>query len=190
MRKIKHLTLALSLLLSAGIVFGQAEKSASISNQLVLKNQKIISVNDISPSAHKTSTSTNYPKTQWDILYYFNALAGGEQAVETDGNFIYTTNWGGTGTFHKYDMTGTWVSDFTITGVSAIRDLAFDGTYFYGAAANMSLFKIDLGLPVFLISRTTRIPWRSDSSRRSLIPMIFLSVANWAIFCTSSALLT
>ncbi|PIX36532.1 MAG: hypothetical protein COZ59_00590, partial [Bacteroidetes bacterium CG_4_8_14_3_um_filter_31_14] len=143
MRKIKHLTLALSLLLSAGIVFGQAEKSASISNQLVLKNQKIISVNDISPSAHKTSTSTNYPKTQWDILYYFNALAGGEQAVETDGNFIYTTNWGGTGTFHKYDMTGTWVSDFTITGVSAIRDLAFDGTYFYGAAANMSLFKID-----------------------------------------------
>ena len=39
MRKIKHLTLALSLLLSAGIVFGQAEKSASISNQLVLKNQ-------------------------------------------------------------------------------------------------------------------------------------------------------
>ncbi|PIX33013.1 MAG: hypothetical protein COZ59_10955, partial [Bacteroidetes bacterium CG_4_8_14_3_um_filter_31_14] len=120
-----------------------AEKSASISNQLVLKNQKIISVNDISPSAHKTSTSTNSPKTQWDIMYSFNATAAGQQAVETDGNFIYTTDWAGTGTFHKYTMTGTFVSDFTITGASAVRDLAFDGTYFYGAAANMSLFKMD-----------------------------------------------
>ncbi len=146
----KHLTLALFMLLSAGIMFGQTEKSALkkdssplSTKESVLKNQKNASV-DISPTAHKTGFSTNTPKVQWDIMYSFNTTAGGsQQAVETDGNFIYTTNWNGTGTFHKYTMTGTFVSDFTITGANAIRDLAFDGTYFYGAAANMSLFKMD-----------------------------------------------
>ena len=147
----KHLTLALSLLLFAGIVFGQTKnlaikKESSPKNvkESILKSQKTLSLSDVSSTAFQNSSSSNAPKAQWDILYQFNTLAGGsEQAVETDGNFIYTTNWSGAGVFHKYTMTGTWVSDFTIAGATAIRDLAFDGTYFYGASANMSLKKMD-----------------------------------------------
>jgi hypothetical protein len=147
----KHLTLALSLLLFAGIVFGQTknlaikkESSSKNVKESILKSQKTLSLSDVSSTAFQNSSSSNAPKAQWDILYQFNTLAGGsEQAVETDGNFIYTTNWSGAGVFHKYTMTGTWVSDFTIAGATAIRDLAFDGTYFYGASANMSLKKMD-----------------------------------------------
>jgi hypothetical protein len=79
----------------------------------------------------------------WDLQFtwptYYN---DGEAGCESDGNFIYTAKWNGD-RFSKYTLDGTWVEDFTIPGVTNVRDLAYDGTYFYGAAANTSVFQMD-----------------------------------------------
>ena len=69
-------------------------------------------------------------------------VGGGEAGIETDGQYIYTTKWNGT-EFYKYDMSGNYLETFTCGSASNVRDLAYDGTYFYGAAANTSLFQMD-----------------------------------------------
>ena len=63
--------------------------------------------------------------------------------TETDGVNIYTTTWNG-GDFSRYDMAGSHLSDFTITGVGNVRDMTYDGTYFYGSDASMYIFILDL----------------------------------------------
>jgi hypothetical protein len=41
-------------------------------------------------------------------------------------------------------MDGTYVGSFTVGPVSGLRDLTYDGTHFYGAAANTTVFEMDL----------------------------------------------
>lgn len=65
-----------------------------------------------------------------------------EAGIETDGNFIYTTEWGGNG-FFKYDLDGNFIEEFTIPDTYAIRDLAYDGTHFYGGSASLEVFEMD-----------------------------------------------
>jgi len=72
-----------------------------------------------------------------------NALVAASPGIETDGANFYTTLWNG-GDFHRYDMDGTNGVTFTVAGVANIRDMAYDGQYFYGAAADMTLFQMDL----------------------------------------------
>jgi hypothetical protein len=73
---------------------------------------------------------------------YPAAVGGGEAGIETDGSFIYTTKWNGN-EFYKYSMNGTFIETFTIDGVSGIRDLAWNGTYFYGSPASLTVFEMD-----------------------------------------------
>ncbi len=79
---------------------------------------------------------------QWDILWTFNASAGSQAGIETDGNHVYCPTWNST-TITRYDMDGANPTDFTIAGVTGLRDLAYDGTYFYGASATMALKVMD-----------------------------------------------
>jgi len=69
--------------------------------------------------------------------------ASGEAGTECDGNYIYTTKWNGTGNFFRYELDGTFIGQFYIAGTAGVRDLAYDGVYMYGAAANTSLFEMD-----------------------------------------------
>ncbi len=69
-------------------------------------------------------------------------IGGGEAGIETDGQNIYTTKWNGVD-FYKYDMSGTYLETFTCGSAGNVRDLAYDGTYFYGAAATTSLYQMD-----------------------------------------------
>ncbi len=75
----------------------------------------------------------------WDMPV---GVGGGEAGIETDGNYIYTTKWNGT-EFYKYDMSGNYIETFSCGSASNVRDLAFDGTYFYGAAASPAMFQMD-----------------------------------------------
>ena len=93
------------------------------------------------------STATfNGSRDLWDILYGFEmdgpsgltGLAGGE----SDGEFIYAPVWSAN-SIAKFNPDGTFVETFTIPGVSGLRDLAFDGTYMYGAAAATTVWKMD-----------------------------------------------
>ncbi len=82
----------------------------------------------------------------WDIFYGFQmegpsgltGLAG----AETDGEFIYAPVWS-SNNIVKFATDGTFIETFTIPGVSGLRDLAFDGTYMYGAAAATTVWEMD-----------------------------------------------
>ncbi len=80
-------------------------------------------------------------------------VGGGEAGIECDGNFIYTTEWDGTH-FYKYELDGTFIGSFTCDGASEVRDLAWDGTYFYGSAANSIVFQMDFNNGI-LVSQFT-----------------------------------
>jgi hypothetical protein len=87
----------------------------------------------------------NYTPTDapYDLQFeYAAAVATGEAGIETDGNYMYTTLWNGT-EFCKYEMDGTYVETFGCGSAAAIRDLAYDGTYFYGGAASTTVFEMD-----------------------------------------------
>jgi len=79
----------------------------------------------------------------YDLQFeYPVGVGGGEAGIETDENYIYTTKWNGAD-FYRYETDGTYIGSFTIAGASAVRDLAYDGTYFYGGAAATTVFEMD-----------------------------------------------
>lgn len=82
-------------------------------------------------------------RATWDILDDFTTSAASEQGICTDGQFIYTAFWNAAGQFGKYDLAGNFIETFTISGAGAIRDLTYDGTYFYGGAASNVLYQMD-----------------------------------------------
>ncbi|HPO63794.1 MAG TPA: hypothetical protein PK762_12000, partial [Candidatus Kapabacteria bacterium] len=74
---------------------------------------------------------------EWDMLwsYDISAAAGeGQAGVETDGMYLYTAFWG-SGNFAKFDLDGNWIETFSVPGAQNIKDLAFDGEFFYGSNA-------------------------------------------------------
>jgi hypothetical protein len=112
--------------------------------------QKPTVTEDLSPDIRGGSISLT--EALWDLqLSWVPGFAGGEAGMETDGNYFYTTQWNaGSGTFYKYEMDGTYLGPFTIAGCQDIRDLAYDGQYFYGAAANTTLYILDLANEVLI----------------------------------------
>lgn len=80
----------------------------------------------------------------WDVLYSFDDTDPSHAGIETDGTYIYTPKWNDS-TFHKFTMNGSFVEEFTIDGVSGIRDMAYDGTYFYGGTAGSTIYVMDMG---------------------------------------------
>jgi len=80
----------------------------------------------------------------WDIQIMFNpvAAAASQAGVETDGEYIYTAVWNA-GDFVKFDLAGNHLETFQISGVAGIRDMAYDGEYFYGGAASSPIYQMD-----------------------------------------------
>jgi hypothetical protein len=84
----------------------------------------------------------------WDLLGVFDigatgqTGANGNAGAEFDGTYMYSTRWA-SNLIHRYDTTGTLVEEFSIAGVSGLRDLAYDGTYMYGGAASSTIYKMD-----------------------------------------------
>ena len=80
----------------------------------------------------------------WTFVDSFVTSTGRQHAVVSDGNNIYTAAWGKSTTvlsmFYKYDMAGNLIEEFDVAGVSNsdnyVRDMTFDGTYFYGCDAH------------------------------------------------------
>ncbi|NQV19620.1 MAG: hypothetical protein HQ534_13905, partial [Armatimonadetes bacterium] len=109
-----------------------------------VKVRQEVQTNDRDPLASNHSYGTPPTDDLFDLQFNWPvAVATGEAGLETDGNYIYTTEWNGAGGFFRYNMDGTYVGTFTIPGAQFVRDLAYDGQYFYGAAANNSLREMD-----------------------------------------------
>jgi hypothetical protein len=99
-----------------------------------------------SPYQQKVATNPNQ-ESMWDLMLSFDvtALSGaaGNAGAEWDGAYFYSTRWA-SNLIHKYNSTGTaLIEEFSIPGVSNLRDLAFDGTYMYGGAASNTIYQMD-----------------------------------------------
>jgi len=73
----------------------------------------------------------------------------GEYGVNTNGSDIYVTQWYGN-LIARYDEFGTVYDTFSIPGVSHIRDLAYDGQYYYGSPFESFFYILDLDNKVLI----------------------------------------
>lgn len=97
-------------------------------------------------------------RVAWDLVASFEvASAGAEQGIASDGNYLYTAFWNSAGEFGKYNLDGTFIEYFDITNVAAIRDLTYDGQYFYGGAGSSTLYKMDFTNKVLVSQVTTQV---------------------------------
>jgi len=88
----------------------------------------------------------NDGRDAWDFVKSFQTLSGGEQGVACDGNYIYTSTWSSSYpgySFGKYTLDGEFVETFSFNNVQGIRDLTYDGTYFYGGCCTSTLYVMD-----------------------------------------------
>ena len=87
-------------------------------------------------------------RDMWDYVTSFNCATGRQYGVATDNEFIYTSVHSPSSTvtnqFYKYDLEGNFIECFDIDGCEYIRDLAFDGQYFYGSDVTNKLYCVDL----------------------------------------------
>ena len=110
------------------------------------QRSNISPVVDQTPYRQKVEINSNQ-EAQWDLLLSFDvtALSGsaGNAGAEWDGTYFYSTRWA-SNLIHKYNANGTsLVEQFSIPGVSGLRDLAFDGQYMYGGAASNTIYQMD-----------------------------------------------
>jgi len=96
-------------------------------------------------------------RSLWDSIQTFTTQFSAEQAIATDGFFIYTSSWQRPGEFNRYTPEGEYVETFVIENVGMIRNMSYDGTYFYGTEASNIIFKLDLDNQVLVDSITTDI---------------------------------
>ena len=97
-------------------------------------------------------------RSLWDSIQTFATRENAEQAIATDGFFIYTASWMRPGEFNRYTPNGEYVETFYVENVGSIRNLSYDGTYFYGTEATNIIFKIDLDNQMLVDSIETDIP--------------------------------
>jgi hypothetical protein len=120
--------------------------AASISGQGILPSM------DADPNSSGV-VSPGGTEAMWDLQFVINAdsLTGatGLAGVETNGVNFYAAEWGSAGhrTLFKLTMTGQYVDSistaFTGSTTAGLRDLAWDGTYFYGGIATNAIFCFD-----------------------------------------------
>jgi hypothetical protein len=95
------------------------------------------------PNGQIISLVTDDP---WDLQFSYNLEvvngALGNAGGEFDGSYYYSTRWA-SNLLHKVDMAGNLVEEFSIPGVTGLRDLAFDGTFMYGGAAGNTIYQMD-----------------------------------------------
>jgi hypothetical protein len=89
----------------------------------------------------------NGVRAPWDLMATFQAPEAAHYGVVTDGNYIYTSNWGyasAAHNFYKYDMQGNMIEGFEIPGCGTLRGMTFDGQYVYGVANSSTVYCVDL----------------------------------------------
>ena len=81
---------------------------------------------------------------EWNFVNSFTCSTGRQHGIVFDGEHIYTSAWGKSSTvlsmFYKYDLDGNLLDEFDVAGISNsdnyMRDMTFDGQYFYGCDAH------------------------------------------------------
>ena len=106
---------------------------------------------DISPNTGKINPAQNL--AMWDLEFSFNPETGSgsvyEAGCEFDGTYFYAPEFNNVN-FYQFDKTGAYIGSFSISGVTSIRDLAFDGQYFYGGQNTNTIYKMDFATHTLL----------------------------------------
>lgn len=112
----------------------------------------------LATNANPVPKGTN---AMWDYVTSFTTSTVRQLGVATDGEFIYTSVYTPSASapsmFYKYDMLGNFVESFDIPNCGYIRDLTYDGQYFYGGAVTHTLYCIDLANKVLVDSIVTNV---------------------------------
>jgi hypothetical protein len=92
------------------------------------------------------STGQSSSFAPWDLILSFDCEAAtgalGNAGAEFDGTNFYSTRWA-SNLLHQYTDTGALVKEFSIGGVTGLRDLAYNGVNFYGGAASGTIWEMD-----------------------------------------------
>jgi hypothetical protein len=97
---------------------------------------------EIAPGVRPVPPS--FTEDSFNLHYSFPTIAFiGEYGAETDGSTVYATQWLGD-SLASYDFNGNTIEKFTIYGVERVRDLAFDGQYYYGSPNEYYFYVLDL----------------------------------------------
>ena len=123
----------------------------------------------INTEAEVSPTQTPYISdppidAMWDVQLSFDivALSGaaGNAGAEWDGTSFYSTRWA-SNLIHEYSADGTaLIREFSVAGVTGLRDLAYDGTYFYGGAAANTIYQMDFSTNTLIGSIPSPVPVR------------------------------
>ena len=101
---------------------------------------------DKSPVKSQSHTRVKDSSFGWELYFSFDISAAtgssGNAGAEFDGTYFYTTRWA-SNLIHKFDTDGNLIEEFSIPGISGLRDLAFDGTYMYGGTAGNLIYQMD-----------------------------------------------
>lgn len=117
---------------------------------------------DFDPNATAHSPTGN--DAMWDLQFSYDVqTASGQNALvgaETDGNFFYVSHYQNN-LIYKFDMDGNFIESFSIAGCLNVRDMAWDGTYFYGSNATNVIWEMDFTNKVLVSTISTPAPVRS-----------------------------
>jgi hypothetical protein len=104
---------------------------------------------DMSPNVTIGANDYQQNRDPWDQVFAYDigatgvTGANGNAGAEFDGTYLYSTRWA-SNLIHSYNMDGSLFEEFSIAGVSGLRDLAYDGVqYMYGGAAGGTIWKMD-----------------------------------------------
>ena len=73
----------------------------------------------------------------------------GEYGVETNGTDIYVSQWLDD-SIARYDQSRNVLETFVIPGVGNVRDMAYDGQYYYGSPSDFYFYVLDLDNKVLI----------------------------------------
>jgi len=113
---------------------------------------------EIAPVVTINPDATNYRDT-FNLAFSFPCTAFmGEYGVAVDNNDeVYVSQWSGE-LFAKYDQAGNVLDTFSITGVSEVRDMTYDGEFLFGSPSDNYFYVIDMEIDTLVA--TVQIPYR------------------------------
>ncbi|MBU2651955.1 MAG: T9SS type A sorting domain-containing protein [Bacteroidetes bacterium] len=95
--------------------------------------------------APRIPDTTSKSRDMWDVRFLYPVTGvSPEYGIETDGNFIYTSQSTGN-LINKYEEDGTFLFGFSIPGVSGLKDLAYDPDegWMYGGDGGNTCYVMD-----------------------------------------------
>ena len=137
---------------------------------------------DINPNGTNGIQNNISNRAPWDLIFTYDIGATGETGAngnagaECDGTYLYSTRWA-SNLIHRYNIAGTLVEEFSIAGVSGLRDLAYDGThYMYGGNGAGTIWKMDFTTKTLVATLTGSFQARAIAYDTDLD---ILYVSNW-----------